>query len=310
MRARTMLFVLALGTAVTAVHAEIKYKEHKVKGKPVQGPIRPPPTPTPKTKYPIWGSLEEIARLADEVRKRKGLLNVAPIGLATPTPTPTATPEGTPAPTVAPETPTPTPTPVPIYTEGTPVPVVIVDTGPLPDITLLRVSPDRNPTPAASITVDNELAARLKQDAVDTDQILYLDTAERFERGVVALMESRWEDGLTDIRAVRTERPRFLAAWVLEIGTLVRLGRRAEVDELVLTFDSIFPEVRGMSFVDRLHQAPAEAPVPKVETVPTPVPTTVSTPVPALTPTPDPSVTATATPVATGIPVPKTGPGK
>jgi hypothetical protein len=262
---RILVAITTASVLATVARAELKpkYKERVKDGKPVQGPVRPPPTATPKPKYPTWGSLEEIAKLADEVRKKKGIYKVAAVPTLTPVPVPTVPPLPpgvTPTPTEV----VPTPTAVPLFTEGTPAPEVIVDNGPLTDITLLKVTPDRNDAAPEELSQGGEASLRLQQQALGEDRVLPSPYAERFEEGVAAVAESRWPDALEAFRDVRKERPRFLAAWVMEIGTLVRIGKTDEAGDIAITFDRLFPEARGMSFVDRFQRPatgkPAEVP--------------------------------------------------
>jgi hypothetical protein len=219
-------------------------KERRINGKPVQGPPRPiPKSPFATVKLPFKvESLEDLARLADSIRQKKGLYVAVPVPTAAPTPTfdPTATLVPTPTPVVLAEA-TPTTTPEPL-----------VDTGELLDIKVLVIAKADESDPV-DISQGGESTMSALPQALNEDTILVSPYAERFEEGVKASNEERWEDAALAFREVRERRPRFLVAWILEIGVLARMGKYEEAGDVAVELDRVFPDARSIPFVERVR---------------------------------------------------------
>jgi hypothetical protein len=219
-------------------------KERRINGKPVQGPPRPiPKSPFANMKLPFkFESLEDLARLADSIRQKKGLYVAVPVPTAAPTPTfdPTATL-------------VPTPTPVALA-EATPAttPEPLVDTGELLDIKVLVIAKADESDPV-DISQGGESTMNALPQALNEDTILVSPYAERFEEGVKASNEERWEDAALAFREVRERRPRFLVAWMLEIGVLARMGKYEEAGDVAVELDRVFPDARSIPFVERVR---------------------------------------------------------
>lgn len=220
-------------------------KQRQINGKPVQGPPRPlPKNPLDSIKYPFkFGSLEELARLADSIRQKKGLYVAVPVPTAAPTPT------FDPNRTVAP---TPTPVVVVAETAQEPTPEPLVDTGELLDVKVLVIAKAEEGD-ANDISQGGESTMNILPRALNEDTILVSPYAERFEEGVKASNEEKWEDAAAAFREVRERRPRFLVAWMLEIGVLARLGKFEEAGEVALQLDRVFPDARSIPFVERVR---------------------------------------------------------
>lgn len=218
-------------------------KQRLINGKAVQGPPRPlPKRQTQSFKLPFrFDSLEELAKLADGIRQRKGLYVAVPVPTAAPTPTfdPNAKLE-------------PSPTAVVVEAEVEPTPEPLVDTGELLDIRVLVIAKAEDDDPV-DISEGGEATMDLLPRALNEDTILVSPYAERFEEGVKASNEERWEDAAEAFREVRERRPRFLVAWMLEIGVLARLGKYEEAGDIAVQLDRVFPDARSIPFVERVR---------------------------------------------------------
>lgn len=260
------------------------YKPRMKGGKYVQGPILPTPTVTPTTRYPVRGSLEEIARLADEIRRRKGLYvpvdpkkDAAALAL------------------------TMTPTPVSVDAENPAAVTAAEDTGELLDLTLVGISEDLSKEDAVvDVAKGDETTLGLISKVLSEDRVLPGESAEHYQKGVEALGEGDFEGAVKHLRAVRNVRPKFLAAWILEIGSLGKQGKFEEAGDVAIELDRVYPQSRGVPFVDRVI-VPAIA-----RRTPTPTytatPTFTATPTMTATATPTPTVTPTRTPTRTPTP--------
>lgn len=218
-------------------------KQRLINGKAVQGPPRPLPRRQPLSDFKLpfkLGSLEELAALADGIRQKKGLYVAVPVPTAAPMPTfdPNAAP---------------TPTPVPVEAAAPePTPEPLVDTGELLDVKVLVIAKAEEGD-AVDISEGGEGTMDVLPRALNEDTILVSPYAERFEEGVKASNEERWEDAAAAFREVRERRPRFLVAWMLEIGVLARLGQYEQAGDVALQLDRVFPDARSIPFVERVR---------------------------------------------------------
>lgn len=220
-------------------------KERRINGKAVQGPPRPLPprrNPMAEMKLPFkFESLEELAKLADGIRQKKGLYVAVPV------------PTAAPMPTFDPNKPVePTPTPVAVEAATEPTPEPVVDTGELLDVKVLVITKAEDGDPT-DISQGGEGTMDLLPRALNEDTILPSPYAERFEEGVKAANEERWEDAAAAFKEVRERRPRFLVAWMLEIGVLARLGQYEQAGEVAIQLDRVFPDARSIPFVERVR---------------------------------------------------------